>query len=82
MVRLRTSQRRSNKGEPYFFTLSFDGQVEWNKNKIMKDTFVMVLSFDLAEYNIYIVINTVQLFAIIKLWTINPTYYGNCDLSG
>lgn len=35
--------------------------------KIMKDTFVMVLSFDFAEYNIYIVINTVQLFAIMKL---------------
>lgn len=47
----------------------------------MKDTFVMVLSFDFAEYNIYIVINTVQLFARIKLWTINLTYYGNCDWS-
>lgn len=35
--------------------------------KIMKDTFVMVLSFDFAEYNIYIVMNTVQLFAIMKL---------------
>lgn len=35
------------------------------------------MPFDSAEYNIFIVINTMQVFAIIKLLTIILTYYGN-----
>lgn len=35
------------------------------------------MPFDSAEYNIFIVINTMQVFAIIKLLTIILTYYRN-----
>lgn len=35
------------------------------------------MPFDSAEYNMFIVINTMQVFAIIKLLTIILTYYGN-----